>query len=266
MTDAPPLTEPRPEPRPDPRIELRHVAKAFDGKPVLTDVSLAVGRGESLVIIGGSGTGKSVTLKCILGIERPDAGEVLIDGQPFARIDRRAFFRHFGMLFQGGALFHSLTVWQNVTFRLRHARRPLGRRAARDLAVAKLARVGLGPGTADLYPAELSGGMQKRVGLARAIATDPEVIFFDEPTAGLDPIMAGVINALIRELVTEMGATAVTITHDMTTVTTVADRVAMLHAGLVRWQGPVSEMATAPDPYLQQFIHGRAEGRIETVR
>ena len=171
------------------------------------------------------------------------------------------------MLFQGAALFDSLTVWQNVAFRLIHARtRPLGRRAARDLAIAKLARVGLGPETADLYPAELSGGMQKRVGLARAIATDPEVIFFDEPTAGLDPIMAGVINDLIRELVEEMGATAVTITHDMTTVRTVADHVAMLHGGIVRWQGPIDEMDASPDPYLQQFIHGRAEGPIETVR
>ena len=233
---------------------------------MLTGVSLKVMRGESLVIIGGSGTGKSVTLKCILGILKPDAGAILIDGQPFDRIDRRAFLRHFGMLFQGGALFDSLTVWQNVAFRLRHARKPLSRKAARALAIDKLARVGLAPETADLYPAELSGGMQKRVGLARAIATDPEVIFFDEPTAGLDPILAGVINALIRELVTEMGATAITITHDMTTVRTVADHVAMLHDGRVRWQGPSTTWTTAGDPYLDQFIHGRAEGPIETVR
>jgi phospholipid/cholesterol/gamma-HCH transport system ATP-binding protein len=222
--------------------------------------------GESLVIIGGSGSGKSVTLKCILGILTPDAGEVLIDGMPFARIDRRAFLRHFGMLFQGGALFDSLTVWQNVAFRLRHARKPLSRRDARARAIDKLARVGLAPETADLYPAELSGGMQKRVGLARAIATDPEVIFFDEPTSGLDPILAGVINGLIRELVEEMGATAITITHDMTTARTVADHVAMLHDGVVRWQGPIAEMETSVDPYLDQFIHGRAEGPIETVR
>jgi phospholipid/cholesterol/gamma-HCH transport system ATP-binding protein len=249
-----------------PRIELRDVRKSFGAKPVLTGVSLQVMRGESLVIIGGSGSGKSVTLKCILGILKPDAGAILIDGQPFDRIDQRAFLRHFGMLFQGGALFDSLTVWQNVAFRLRHARKPLSRKACRALAINKLARVGLAPETADLYPAELSGGMQKRVGLARAIATDPEVIFFDEPTAGLDPILAGVINALIRELVTEMGATAITITHDMTTVRTVADRVAMLHDGRVRWQGPVADMTTAGDPYLDQFIHGRAEGPIETVR
>jgi phospholipid/cholesterol/gamma-HCH transport system ATP-binding protein len=250
-----------------PRIELRDVRKAFGAKRVLDGVSLAVMPGESLVIIGGSGTGKSVTLKCILGILAHDSGEILIDGVPLARVDRRGFLRHFGMLFQGGALFDSLTVWQNVSFRLRHgARKPIGRQEARDLAVAKLGRVGLGPETADLYPAELSGGMQKRVGLARAIATDPAVIFFDEPTAGLDPIMAGVINELIRELVSEMGATAVTITHDMTTVRTVADHVALLHDGLVRWQGPIEAMDAAPDPYLEQFIHGRATGPIAAIR
>lgn len=249
------------------KIELAGLRKAFGNKRVLTDVSLSVMPGESLVIIGGSGTGKSVTLKCILGIIRPDAGEIRLDGQPIASVDRRAFLRGFGMLFQGGALFDSLPVWQNVAFRLRTgARRPMPRRAARDLAIAKLARVGLGPETADLFPAELSGGMQKRVGLARAIATDPKVIFFDEPTAGLDPIMAGVINDLIRELVTEMGATAITITHDMTTVRTVADQVAMLHDGVVRWMGPVAQIDTSGDPYLDQFIHGRATGPIAAIR
>lgn len=250
-----------------PKIELDGLRKAFGDNVVLADVSLKVMPGESLVIIGGSGTGKSVALKCILGIIRPDGGEIRIDGQPVARIDRRAFLRGFGMLFQGGALFDSLPVWQNVAFRLRTgARRPMPRRAARELAIAKLARVGLGPETADLFPAELSGGMQKRVGLARAIATDPSVIFFDEPTAGLDPIMAGVINTLIRELVTEMGATAITITHDMTTVRTVADEVAMLHGGVVHWTGPVAEIEASGDAHLDQFIHGRATGPIAAVR
>ena len=249
-----------------PRIELRGLVKAFGDKRVLDGVDLSVRRGESLVIIGGSGTGKSVTLKCILGILRPDGGEVLIDGRPFAEVDRRAFLRNFGMLFQGGALFDSLPVWRNVAFRLLEARKPMRPKEAHALAVAKLARVGLGPEVADLYPAELSGGMQKRVGLARAIATDPEVIFFDEPTAGLDPIMAGVINDLIRELTTEMGATAVTITHDMTTVRTVADEVAMLHGGVVRWSGPVGEIETCGDPYVDQFIHGRAVGPIAAIR
>lgn len=249
-----------------PRIELAGVRKAFGEKVVLAGVDLRVMPGESLVIIGGSGTGKSVTLKCVLGIERPDAGEIRIDGAPFDQIDRRAFLRQFGMLFQGGALFDSLTVWQNVSFRLRMGRRAMPRAEARKLAIAKLARVGLGPEVADLYPAELSGGMQKRVGLARAIATDPRVIFFDEPTAGLDPIMAGVINDLIRELVEEMGATAVTITHDMTTVRTVADHVAMLHGGMVRWTGPIEEMDSCGDPYVEQFIHGRAAGPIAALR
>lgn len=249
-----------------PRIELQGLVKSFGAKRVLDGVDLAVRRGESLVIIGGSGTGKSVTLKCILGIERPDGGEIRIDGVPAARVDRRAMLRHFGMLFQGGALFDSLPVWRNVAFRLLEARRPMSPRAAHALAVTKLARVGLGPEVADLYPAELSGGMQKRVGLARAIATDPDLIFFDEPTTGLDPIMAGVINDLIRELVTEMGATAVTITHDMTTVRTVADRVAMLHGGKVRWQGPVAEIDACGDPYVDQFIHGRPTGPIAAIR
>ncbi len=249
-----------------PRIELRGVRKAFGDKVVLAGVDLRVMAGESLVIIGGSGTGKSVTLKCILGILRHGAGSILIDGVPVGEIDRRAFLRQFGMLFQGGALFDSLTVWQNVSFRLRMGRRAMPKAAARTHAIAKLGRVGLGPEVADLYPAELSGGMQKRVGLARAIATDPKVIFFDEPTAGLDPISAGVINDLIREIVEEMGATALTITHDMTTVRTVADHVAMLHAGIVRWSGPIEDMDEAGDPYLDQFIHGRAEGPIEAIR
>jgi phospholipid/cholesterol/gamma-HCH transport system ATP-binding protein len=249
-----------------PKIALVDVYKSFGPKKVLAGVNLAVAPGESLVIIGGSGTGKSVTLKCMLGILKPDKGEVLIDGTPLAQSDRGAFLNDFGMLFQGGALFDSLTVWQNVAFRLRRAPFSLAKKAARDRAIEKLARVGLGPETADLFPAELSGGMQKRVGLARAIATDPHVMFFDEPTAGLDPIMAGVINDLIRELVTEMGATAVTITHDMTTVRTVADNVAMLHDGLVRWHGPVGDIDDATDPYLDQFIHGRATGPIAAIR
>jgi phospholipid/cholesterol/gamma-HCH transport system ATP-binding protein len=249
-----------------PRIELRGLHKAFGANRVLAGVDLKVMPGESLVIIGGSGTGKSVTLKCILGILPPDRGEILIDGRPIAEIDRRDFLRQFGMLFQGGALFDSLPVWRNVAFRLLQSRQAPVRAAARATAIAKLARVGLGPETADLYPAELSGGMQKRVGLARAIATDPRLIFFDEPTAGLDPIMAGVINDLIRELVEEMGATAVTITHDMTTVRTVADHVAMLHAGVVRWSGPIEDMETCGDPYVDQFIHGRATGPIAAIR
>ena len=247
-------------------IELAGVTKAFGGAAVLRGVDLKVATGESMVIIGGSGTGKSVLLKCILGLAQPDAGRILLDGEDVARAERDAFLAKFGMLFQGAALFDSLTVWQNVAFRLLRGRLKRPKAEAREIAVDKLRRVGLGPEVADLYPAELSGGMQKRVGLARAIAADPQVIFFDEPTTGLDPIMAGVINDLIREIVTEMGATAMTITHDMSSVRAIADRVAMLHAGKIRWEGPISEMDTATDPYLAQFIHGRADGPIAAVR
>jgi phospholipid/cholesterol/gamma-HCH transport system ATP-binding protein len=247
-------------------IALDDVCKAFGANRVLCGVTLSVGRGESLVVIGGSGSGKSVLLKCILGLVPPDSGRIALDGQDVTRLPRDPFLARFGMLFQGGALFDSLRVWENVAFRLLRGpgRRP--RAEARAAAIAKLARVGLCAATADLYPAELSGGMQKRVGLARAIAADPEVIFFDEPTTGLDPIMAGVINALIREIVVEMGATAITITHDMASVRAIADRVAMLHDGVIRWQGPVAGMDAASDPFLQQFIHGRAEGPIAALR
>ena len=249
-------------------IDLRGVQKSFGTNRVLTGVDLTVGRGQSMVIIGGSGTGKSVLLKCILGLVRPDAGTITVGGQPAttAGPDREAFLDRFGMLFQGGALFDSLPVWQNVAFRLLRGRRKLPRDQARAIALDKLRRVGLRPDVADLFPAELSGGMQKRVSLARAIAAEPEIIFFDEPTTGLDPIMAGVINDLIREIVTEMGATAMTITHDMTSVRAIADQVAMLHGGIIRWTGPIGEMDSASDPYLTQFIHGRADGPIATVR
>ena len=247
-------------------ITLAGVHKAFGPNHVLQGVDLTIGRGQSMVIIGGSGTGKSVLLKCILGLVTPDRGTITLDGQDVTKGDRDAFLARFGMLFQGGALFDSLKVWENVAFRLQRGAQKLPRDAARAIALEKLARVGLGPRVADLFPAELSGGMQKRVSLARAIAATPEVIFFDEPTTGLDPIMAGVINALIREIVTEMGVTAMTITHDMSSVRAIADQVAMLHGGVVRWSGPVAEMDSAPDPYLQQFTHGRATGPIETVR
>jgi phospholipid/cholesterol/gamma-HCH transport system ATP-binding protein len=247
-------------------IELRGVHKSFGRNRVLRGVDLSVPSGTSLVIIGGSGTGKSVLIKCILGLVRHDAGQILLDGQDVTKAERDPFLARFGMLFQGGALFDSLRVWENVAFRLMRGKGRRPKAEARAIAVEKLRRVGLAPEVADLFPAELSGGMQKRVGLARAIAAEPEIIFFDEPTTGLDPIMAGVINGLIREIVTEMGATAITITHDMTSVRAIADNVAMLHDGLIRWTGPVAEMDTTPDPYVQQFIHGRAEGPIPSVR
>jgi phospholipid/cholesterol/gamma-HCH transport system ATP-binding protein len=247
-------------------IALAGVRKSFGPTPVLQGVDLVVQRASSMVVIGGSGTGKSVLLKCILGLIRPDGGTITLDGRDVSSGDRDAFLARFGMLFQGGALFDSLRVWENVAFRLMRgpARRP--RDEARAIAVERLGRVGLSPATAELFPSELSGGMQKRVSLARAIAARPEIIFFDEPTTGLDPIMSGVINALIREIVTEMGATAVTITHDMSSVRAIADHVAMLHGGIIRWTGPVTEMDATPDPYVQQFIHGRGEGPIPSVR
>lgn len=247
-------------------IELSRVTKTFGSNAVLRGVDLTIAKGSSMVIIGGSGTGKSVLLKSILGLVRPDSGKISLDGQDVTKGDRDAFLARFGMLFQGAALFDSLRIWENVAFRLLRGSLKRPKAEAREIALEKLRRVGLGPQVADLYPAELSGGMQKRVGLARAIAANPEVIFFDEPTTGLDPIMSGVINDLIREIVVEMGATAMTITHDMTSVRAIADHVAMLHGGKVRWTGPVSEMDATPDPYVQQFIHGRAEGPIESLR
>jgi phospholipid/cholesterol/gamma-HCH transport system ATP-binding protein len=247
-------------------ITLTDIHKSFGSKQVLRGVDLHIPRGESMVIIGGSGTGKSVTLKCVLGLVTPDQGRIEVDGQNAARAERDAFLARFGMLFQGGALFDSMPVWQNVAFRLLRGSLKRPRNEAREIAVEKLRRVGLSPDVADLYPGELSGGMQKRVGLARAIAAEPEIIFFDEPTTGLDPIMAGVINDLIREIVVEMGATAMTITHDMTSVRAIADKVAMLHDGVIKWSGPVAEMDASGDPYLDQFIHGRAEGPIASVR
>lgn len=247
-------------------IELSSVTKAFGANRVLQGVNLTIARGTSMVIIGGSGTGKSVLLKCVLGLVQHDAGTITLDGQDVKTAERDAFLARFGMLFQGGALFDSLKVWENVAFRLMRGAGRLPAAQAREVAIEKLRRVGLEPRVADLLPAELSGGMQKRVGLARAIAAAPEIIFFDEPTTGLDPIMAGVINDLIREIVVEMGATAMTITHDMTSVRAIADNVAMLHDGLIRWTGPVTDLDTAPDPYVQQFIHGRATGPIAAVR
>jgi phospholipid/cholesterol/gamma-HCH transport system ATP-binding protein len=247
-------------------IRMENVKKAFGSKQVLRGMNLDVPKGTSMVIIGGSGTGKSVALKCILGLIQPDSGSILVDGADASKGDRDAFLARFGMLFQGGALFDSLPVWQNVAFRLLRGSLKRPQSEARDIAIEKLRRVGLKADVADLFPAELSGGMQKRVGLARAIAAEPEIIFFDEPTTGLDPIMAGVINDLIREIVVEMGATAMTITHDMTSVRAIADNVAMLHDGVIKWTGPVPEMDDSGDPYLDQFIHGRAEGPIEAVR
>jgi len=250
--------------RPPTKLRLENLHKAFGSHRVLDGVNLDVGAAESVVIIGGSGTGKSVTLKSVLGLIRPDSGRVLIDGTDVVGLksrDRERVNRRLGMLFQGAALFDSLPVWENVAFGLIQGER-MQRRRAREVAVEKMAQVGLAATVADLWPAELSGGMQKRVGLARAIATEPEIIFFDEPTTGLDPIMADVINDLIVKCVKDLGATALSITHDMASARKIADRIAMLHAGRIVWEGPAATVGESGNAYVDQFVNGRAEGPI----
>jgi phospholipid/cholesterol/gamma-HCH transport system ATP-binding protein len=247
-----------------PKLSLQGIRKSFGSKVVLDGLDLDVMPGESVVIIGGSGTGKSVMLKCVLGLVQPDAGRILLDGDDITHVhgkEREMLLRRFGMLFQGGALFDSLRVWRNVSFGLISAH-GMGKRQAREKAAEILAKVGLDPEVGDLRPSELSGGMQKRVALARAIATNPEIIFFDEPTTGLDPIMADVINKLITERVRDLGATALTITHDMASARKIADRIGMLHAGKIIWTGPAADIDHSGNPYVDQFIHGRAEGPI----
>jgi phospholipid/cholesterol/gamma-HCH transport system ATP-binding protein len=248
-----------------PKIQLIGVKKRFGSKVVLDGVDLTVEKQSSLVIIGGSGTGKSVTIKSILGIIRPDEGTILVDGEDITHISgsaRDRVMRKFGMLFQGGALFDSLPVWENVAFGLIQGR-GMARKQARDIAIQKLAKVGLTEDVAFLSPSELSGGMQKRVGLARAIAADPEIIFFDEPTTGLDPIMADIINDLIVSTVRDVGATALSITHDMTSARKISDKIAMLYGGKIIWAGPTADIDHTGNPYVDQFIHGRAEGPIK---
>jgi phospholipid/cholesterol/gamma-HCH transport system ATP-binding protein len=249
---------------PPPKIVIRGLTKSFGPKKVLQGLDLDVPAGRSLVVIGGSGTGKSVLIKCILGLLEADGGSIRVDGTEVVGASRETMDRlraKFGMLFQGAALFDSLPVWENVAFGLLAGRR-VGRAEARERAVRTLGMVGLGPEVASLMPAELSGGMQKRVGLARAIAHEPEILFFDEPTTGLDPIMADVINGLITRCVEQLGATALSITHDMQSVRKIADRVAMLHGGKIVWHGPVDELDDSGSPFVDQFIHGRAEGPI----
>jgi phospholipid/cholesterol/gamma-HCH transport system ATP-binding protein len=248
-----------------PKIELKGVRKRFGPKVVLDGVDLRIEPGSSLVIIGGSGTGKSVMLKSVLGLIRPDEGTITVDGEDVTYLTgsaRDRVMRKFGMLFQGGALFDSLAVWENVAFGLIQGR-GMARSKARAIAIEKLAKVGLSEDVAFLSPAELSGGMQKRVGLARAIAADPEIIFFDEPTTGLDPIMADVINELIVSTVKDMGATTLSITHDMASARKISDRIAMLYGGRIIWEGPTGRIGDSGNPYVDQFIHGRAEGPIK---
>jgi phospholipid/cholesterol/gamma-HCH transport system ATP-binding protein len=247
------------------KISIRGLDKAFGDNQVLRGVNLDVAKGQSLVVIGGSGTGKSVLIKCLLGLLKPDQGIIEIDGVNIARQtggDRRLMAQQSGMLFQGAALFDSLNVWENVAFRLIYAERK-SRKYSREKAIDCLAQVGLAAEVGDLAPAELSGGMQKRVGLARAIASDPEILFFDEPTTGLDPIMADIINNLIVERVKALGATTISITHDMASARKIADEIAMLYQGHIIWRGKPGDVENSGNPMVDQFVHGRAEGPIQ---
>jgi phospholipid/cholesterol/gamma-HCH transport system ATP-binding protein len=248
----------------DYKIQMKDVYKSFGDKHILKGVDLNVREGSSMVIIGGSGTGKSVTLKCILGLLKPDSGSIKIDGQEVTDLNekqRDEKMKKFGMLFQGGALFDSLPVWENIAFGLIHSE-GMNKSEARNIAIQKLESVGLGSKVANNFPAELSGGMQKRVSLARAIATNPEIIFFDEPTTGLDPIMADVINDLIVQCVKDLGATALTITHDMASARKIADDVSMIYDGQIIWSDSIKNLDRSGNAYVDQFIHGRAEGPI----
>lgn len=243
-------------------IVLEGVKKSFGKKKILKGVNLKVNAGSSLVIIGRSGTGKSVLIKCILALENYDEGTIHINKIENSNKNNKTFYDQFGMLFQGGALFDSIPIWENISFRLLRGNQKISRSDAKQLASEKLKLVGLNSDIIDLYPSELSGGMQKRVALARAIAGDPKVIFFDEPTTGLDPIMANVINRLIREIVVEMGVTAITITHDINSTRIIADDVAMLDSGKVQWKGEINHLDNSGNQMVDQFIHGLANGPI----
>jgi len=249
----------------EPHIALKDVRKSFGANHVLNGIDLAVSKGHSMVVIGGSGTGKSVMIKSILGLMRPDSGSIRIGGEEIVGLkgaERDRQLARFGMLFQGAALFDSIAVWENVAFGLIQGRN-MPRKEARKIAHDKMKQVGLGADVGELFPAELSGGMQKRVGLARAIAADPEIIFFDEPTTGLDPIMADVINNLIVDLVKRLGATTISITHDMASARKIADDIAMIYKGRIIWQGKADEIDQSGNDYVDQFVHGRAEGPIQ---
>ncbi len=248
-----------------PKLRLRGLRKAFGPKQVLDGVNLEVPAGGSMVILGGSGSGKSVTIKCVLGLIEPDEGSIEVDGEDVLRMDRRRREEvndRIGMLFQNGALFDSLPVWENVCFKLL-AQKRITRAAARDKAAEVLAQVGLAASVGDLYPAELSGGMQKRVALARAVAAQPDIIFFDEPTTGLDPIMGAVIDGLIVDCVKRLGATAVSITHDMASARRIGDQAAMIHHGRIVWTGPAGNLGHSGNAMVDQFANGLREGPIQ---
>jgi len=251
--------------RMQPKIRIRGLRKSFGEKVVLDGLDLDVTPASSMVVIGGSGSGKSVLLKCVLGLLEPDDGVIEIDGRNILTLPRREreeIRSRIGMLFQNGALFDSIPVWENVAFKLL-AEHKLTRADAHTRAGDFLAQVGLAATVGELIPNELSGGMQKRVALARAIAARPDILFFDEPTTGLDPIMGAVIDGLIVDCVKRLGSTAVAITHDMASARRIADRIAMLHKGRIVWEGPASALMETGNPIVDQFTHGRREGPIQ---
>ena len=247
------------------KISIKGLTKSFGANHVLQGVDLDVAQGESLVLIGTSGSGKSLLLKCILGLQTPDSGSVVVNGEEtirYAGDDRMRFIDRFGVLFQYSGLFDSLPVWENIAFK-KLQEGELTRSAARDKAAETVQTVGLSPEVVDLVPHELSGGMQKRVGIARAIFAEPEFLFLDEPTAGLDPIMTNVIGQLITSCVRKLGATAVSITSDMTGAQQISDRIAMLHEGRIIWIGERADADHSGNPYVDQLIHSRAQGPID---
>ena len=245
-------------------IEIAEAKKSFGAKSVLKGFTLSVQKGESFALIGGSGTGKSVIIKCVLGLIPLDKGSIKVNGS-YINVKGGLEYNRIGMLFQEAALFDSLQVWQNVAFRLMRGRDRVSKSQAKAIAVEKLNRVGLSADVANLYPADLSGGMKKRVGLARAIAADPDILFFDEPTTGLDPIRANLINQLIRGIVDESKCTAVSITHDMDSVAAIADTVGLLHEGKLAWIGRSEELHTSDNGYVKQFVTGSPSGPMEAA-
>jgi phospholipid/cholesterol/gamma-HCH transport system ATP-binding protein len=245
-------------------IGVRGLHKSFNGNQVLRGLDLHVEKGETMVVIGRSGCGKSVLLKHIIGIMKPDEGSITVAGQEVTSMDKRALNelrKMFGMLFQSAALFDSLTVAENVAFGLRRFTNMTDGEIA-DKVAQKLELVGL-RGIEPLHPAELSGGMKKRVGLARALAMDPQIVLYDEPTTGVDPILASSINELVRDLNTRLGVTSIVVTHDMVSANKVGDRIAMLYQGVIRCVGTPEEIQKSDDAVVQQFIRGIAEGPME---
>lgn len=245
-----------------PYISIKNMHKSFGTKKVIQGIDLEINEGESFVIVGGSGSGKSVLIKCMMGLIQPDSGDININGEDVSNLslsNKKKLFKDFGVLFQGGALFDSMKVWENIAFTLIRNKK-LNNDEARKIALERLKAVDMDESSMDVYPSELSGGMQKRVALARATVDKPKVIFFDEPTTGLDPIVSGTINKLIKRTVKSLGASAVTITHDMASLRSIADRVGLLFKGKLIWVGTLEEMEKTDNPYIVQFINGKENG------